>query len=204
MTSGQSRRRRARIAAASCVAAAATAFAAGAWFATHAAAAQAISITNGGCSGGGTIYCFTPEAVTVPAGTPVTWTNSSSAAQHTATVCTSSACSGAPANTGSDSFNASVGSSPGSFTFTSPGTYTYYCTIHGYAAMHGTITVTAASGGGSSATPTPSSASGASTSPTTPATGVSIGAISASVGLFVAGIGLVITLLTLSIRRRGR
>lgn len=198
MTSGQSRRRRARIAAASCVAAAAVAFAAGGWFATHAAAAQSISITNGGCSGGGTVYCFTPEAVTVPIGTPVTWMNSSSAPQHTATVCTSSACSGAPANTGSDSFNVSVGSSPGSFTFTSAGTYTYYCTIHGYTAMHGTITVTAAS-----STPTPSS-SGAAASPTTPATGVSIGAISGSVGLFVAGIGLVVTLLTLTIRRRGR
>lgn len=199
MTCGHLHGHRARSAAASCVVAAAAAFAAGGWFATHAAADQSISITNGGCTGGGSAYCFTPEAVTVPVGTPVTWMNSSSAPQHTATLCTSSACSGAPANTGSDSFNVSVGSSPGSFTFTSAGTYTYYCTVHGYAAMHGTITVTAAS-----STPTPSSSSGASASPTAPATGVSTGAISASAGLFVAGIGLVITVLTLTIRRRGR
>lgn len=203
MSDGHTHGHRPRIAAAACLAAAAAALAAGGWFATRVAAAQSISITNGGCSGGGALFCFSPEAVTVPAGTPVSWTNSSSAPQHTATVCTSSACSGAPANTGSDSFNVSVGSSPGSFTFTSPGTYTYYCTIHGYAAMHGSITVTSA-GGGSSATPTPNSQSGASSSPTTPATGASLGAISASVGLFVAGIGLLVTLLTLTIRRRGR
>ncbi len=30
------------------------------------------------------------------------------------------------------------------YTFSQPGTYVYYCTLHGYALMHGTITVTAA------------------------------------------------------------
>ena len=201
MTSGQVHRHRGRIAAAAGLAAAAAALAAGGWLATRAAAAQLISITNGGCSGGGTLYCFSPEAVTVPVGTPVSWMNSSSAPQHTATLCTSAACSGAPANSGSDSFNVSVGSTPGSFTFTTPGTYTYYCTIHGYAAMHGSITVTASGGGGS---PTPSASSGAASSPTTPATGASIGAASGSVGLLVAGIGLLITLATLVCRRRDR
>jgi len=30
------------------------------------------------------------------------------------------------------------------YTFSQPGTYVYFCTLHGYALMHGTITVAAA------------------------------------------------------------
>jgi LPXTG-motif cell wall-anchored protein len=30
------------------------------------------------------------------------------------------------------------------YTFSQPGTYVFFCTLHGYALMHGTITVTAA------------------------------------------------------------
>jgi plastocyanin len=107
------------------------------------AAGTGITINSGGCSGGGTLYCFNPETATSATGTAVTWTNQSGA-PHTASVCDPTDCPGSPANTGSDTFSVSIGSangSTGSFTFQSPGTYYYYCQIHGYAAMHGSITV---------------------------------------------------------------
>jgi plastocyanin len=113
----------------------------------HAVPATGASITIEAktCAGGGTEFCFSPESVTVAVGTAVVWTNMSGF-MHTTTSCTASACPGAPANTGSNTFSNSIGSangSTGSFTFTSAGTYTYYCMIHGYVAMHGTIIVTA-------------------------------------------------------------
>ena len=117
-----------------------------------AATTAGVTITSGACTGGGTTFCFTPESLTVAPGTVVTWTNMSSA-MHTVTSCTASACPGAPANTGTDTFNVSIGSlngSTGSFTFMNPGTYTYYCMIHGYTEMHGKVTVT-----GTPPTPTP-------------------------------------------------
>ena len=204
MSSGHPKRRRARIAAASCLTSAAAAFAGGGWLASHAAAAQSVSITNGGCSGGGSLYCYGPEAVSVPVGTAVTWSNQSGVG-HTATACTASVCSGAPASTGSNTFAVSIGAangSSGAFTFTSPGTYTYYCSIHGYAAMHATITVTAATGG-PTPTPTPSSsAQGVATTPGAPGTGASLGAGWGFIGLFIAGAGVVATLLALTNRQR--
>jgi FtsP/CotA-like multicopper oxidase with cupredoxin domain len=73
-----------------------------------------------------------------------------------------------------------LGSSSGStaqFTFSSPGTYYYYCTIHLYAGMHGAVVVAAAS------TPPPSSRSSPTAKPTgvlgsgttTPGTGAGVG-----------------------------
>src|SRR5438552_13910567 len=102
-------------------------------------ASTSIAITTGGCSGGGTQYCYSPENAAATSGSPVTWTNSSGVA-HTITKCTASACPGAPTSTGADSFNVDVSGSSGSFTFSGAGTYVYYCTVHGYAAMHGTVT----------------------------------------------------------------
>jgi plastocyanin len=111
-----------------------------------------ITITTGTCAGGGTSFCFTPEAATAQTGAPVTWTDRSSVA-HQMAPCTPSACPGAPASSGSDPFDVSVAADGhGSFTFTSAGTYYYYCTLHGYAAMHGRITVTPPA----TAPPTPS------------------------------------------------
>lgn len=106
----------------------------------------AITIKDGTCSGGGTEFCFNPESVTIAVGTAVVWTNETGV-QHTTSSCTSSACPGAPANTGSQTFSNAIGAAKGStksVTFTSPGKYTYYCMIHGYVAMHGTIIVTGA------------------------------------------------------------
>jgi plastocyanin len=105
-----------------------------------------ITILFGACSGGGSSFCFKPESANVAVGAPVVWTNMTGIG-HTVSSCTSSACPGAPANTGSNTFNKSIGAPNGStasFTFTSPGIYIYYCMIHGYVAMHGKITVFAA------------------------------------------------------------
>jgi plastocyanin len=164
------------------------------------AASTGITITSGTCSGSGTLYCYGPESATVQVGTPVTWTNQSGTG-HTATSCTPSLCAGAPANTGSDTFAVSIGAangSSGSFTFTHAGTYTYFCTIHGYAAMHGTITVTAAPATASAgATASPSSAArGAGTS--TPSTGAAPGPL----GAVVLAIGMAALALVAAARRR--
>jgi len=97
---------------------------------------------------GACLYCFSPAAVTIPAGASVTFTNQSGA-DHTIARCTPTACDGVAGGTGADSaFTPTVAISDGasySHSFTQPGTYVYYCTIHGYDVMHGTITVTAAS-----------------------------------------------------------
>jgi plastocyanin len=105
-----------------------------------------ITILPGTCSGGGTEFCFKPESASVAVGSSVLWTNETGVG-HTVSSCTSSACPGAPINTGSNTFNLSIAAangSTGTFKFTSAGTYTYYCMIHGYVAMHGKITVVAA------------------------------------------------------------
>ncbi len=104
------------------------------------AATTSITITSGGCSGGGSSFCFNPESASTATGALVTWTNQSGV-NHTATLCSSSACAGAPASSAScNNFNVSIGSS-GSQKFTQPGTCYYYCEIHGYPAMHGLISV---------------------------------------------------------------
>jgi plastocyanin len=91
-----------------------------------ASGAQA-TVTIGGVS----TYRFSPQTFTVKVGTTVTWTNNSQA-PHTVT-----SDDGAPA-----SFNGSLDSSGGtfSFTFAQAGTYNYHCSVHPY--MTGTITVT--------------------------------------------------------------
>lgn len=107
-----------------------------------------ITIMSGACTGGGTEFCFNPELVTIAVGTAVVWTNQTGIG-HTTSSCTSAACPGAPANTGANTWSKPVGAALGStasVTFTSAGTYTYYCMIHGYVAMHGKITVTSTMG----------------------------------------------------------
>lgn len=134
---------------------------------TQALASSAIAITTGACSGGGSVFCFDPEAATGVVGSQVTWTNQSGVA-HALTRCTPSVCPGAPTGTGSDAFSLSIGSASGSawsFTFAHPGTYYYYCTIHGYGLMHGALTVAAAP------TPTPSPTASAPSASATAAPG---------------------------------
>jgi plastocyanin len=79
-------------------------------------------------------FAFSPNSVTITAGSSVTWTNMDSVT-HTAT-----------GDDGSfDTGDIAAGSSA-TITFNDPGTFTYHCAIHPN--MTGTIVVQAAGGGG--------------------------------------------------------
>ena len=91
---------------------------------TPAAAAAAVGIDN---------FTFNPQTVTVKAGTTVTWTNRDDIPHGLAA--TNNAFKRSQALDTDDSF---------SFTFTTPGTYQYFCYIHPH--MTGTIVVEAATG----------------------------------------------------------
>ncbi|MEV7780860.1 cupredoxin family copper-binding protein [Kitasatospora sp. NPDC088351] len=86
------------------------------------AAANAVTIKN---------FAFSPATLTVKAGTTVTWTNTDSDA-HTVT---SKQGSGGPLQSAALATNDTY-----SYTFTAPGTYAYYCTIHPF--MTATVEVT--------------------------------------------------------------
>jgi plastocyanin len=90
-------------------------------------------------------FCFSPAKKSIAPGTRVVWRNKTITI-HTVTRCTATACNGVTGGTGTDTGFGSPGTiaSGGrySFVFHGAGTYVYYCTIHGYAVMHGTITVT--------------------------------------------------------------
>jgi amicyanin len=91
--------------------------------------AAAVSIDN---------FTFNPPSLTVKAGTTVTWTNKDDIPHGIAS--SGNAFTRSKALDTNDSF---------SFTFTTPGTYQYFCYIHPH--MVGTIVVEAATG--SNATP---------------------------------------------------
>jgi plastocyanin len=80
-------------------------------------AAVTVSISN---------FAFVPATVTVPAGSTVTWTNNDATAHDV---------SGGPLKSPTLNQGRSY-----SFTFATPGTYDYICSIH--PAMHGSVTVT--------------------------------------------------------------
>jgi len=86
--------------------------------------ATAISIDN---------FTFNPQSLTVKAGTTVTWTNKDDIPHGIAA--TNNAFKRSQALDTDDSY---------SFTFTTPGTYQYFCYVHPH--MTGTIVVEAASG----------------------------------------------------------
>jgi amicyanin len=89
-----------------------------------AADAAAVKIDN---------FTFTSKSLTVKAGTTVTWTNQDDI-PHTVTSTTQQFKSKALDT--NDTF---------SFTFTTPGSYNYFCSLHPH--MTGTIVVEAATGG---------------------------------------------------------
>jgi len=109
-------------------------------------ASATVSVTSNGsdCA----IGCFTPAQTTIAAGGTVTFTNASGV-DHTVKRCTPAQCEGNDGGTGVDADFTSGAfdlTTDGTFdvTLAQPGTYVYYCSLHGYALMHGTITVTAA------------------------------------------------------------
>jgi len=81
-----------------------------------------------------TSYKFNPEVLTVAVGNTVTWTNNDDV-PHTVTSSDKHFKSSGALDKG-DSY---------SYTFTAPGTYPYYCTVHPF--MTGKVIVQGASGG---------------------------------------------------------
>jgi plastocyanin len=166
------------------------------------AATGDVTISSGGCPGGGSLFCYAPAPATAITGAASVWTNASGA-PHTVTLCTPAACPGFSGNTGSDQFDLSIGAANGStaaFTFAHPGVYVYYCKIHGYAAMHGRIVVTASA---PSATPRPTALGAASPTPgpgTIPTTGAGTDELAAA-GLVSLG-GAVTALAVVGVSRR--
>ena len=91
---------------------------------------SAVSIAN---------FAFSPQTLTVPAGTTVTWTNNDGA-PHTVTS-TDGPSTSAQITGAFDSGNLASGQTY-SFTFDKAGTYYYDCTLHAaQASMHGTVVV---------------------------------------------------------------
>lgn len=80
-------------------------------------------------------FKFTPEAVTIKAGSTVEWVNGDNV-RHTVTA-------GTPDAPEADKFDLELapGNGTAKHTFTEPGTYVYFCGPHHF--MTGTITVTA-------------------------------------------------------------
>ena len=108
-----------------------------------AAAPASVTVSSTGC--GGSLFCYKPSAVTVNNGSGVKWTDTTGV-QHTVTRCTPAACSGTGPGSGTDSTFTSATLAPNgtsTHTFNGTGTYNYYCTIHGFAIMHASVTVKA-------------------------------------------------------------
>jgi plastocyanin len=122
--------------------------------------------------GFGVVFCFDPSTAQVSVGDTVRWTDRSSFT-HSVTRCDPQDCEGHDGGTGQDTWvNGTVSSVPVqdfSHTFSSPGTYVYYCSIHGYETMNGTITVADAAQVTSSTTTTTTTTTTSAT-PTTAAT----------------------------------
>jgi plastocyanin len=92
----------------------------------------------------GTLFCYKPAAISVASGTRVVFKNNTTVI-HTVTRCTMPACpvsGGTGTDTGFGSPGTIAAGGTYKFVFHGKGTYVYYCQIHGYSIMHGTITVT--------------------------------------------------------------
>lgn len=87
------------------------------------------------------LIAFQPESVTVPAGTTVTWANADGV-DHTVTSGTVSQAAGSVTTSTDGRFDSGVlpGGGRYSFTFSTAGTYTYFCALHP-ATMRGQIIV---------------------------------------------------------------
>ncbi len=84
-------------------------------------------------------YAFSPQSITVKAGTTVTWTNNDSVPHNV--VSASDASTGASTTDTFASGNLTQGQTF-SYTFDTAGTYYYECSIHAsMATMHGTVVV---------------------------------------------------------------
>ena len=106
------------------------------------ASSAAVSIDDATACLDGSLFCYRPAALTVSPITTVTVTNSS-VDIHSLTRCTVAACGAGNVGSGPGTFDTGhlASGATASITLKHPGTYVYYCTIHGYSVMHGTFTV---------------------------------------------------------------
>jgi plastocyanin len=106
------------------------------------ASGAAVSIDDATSCLDGSVFCYRPAALTVGPNTTITVTNSS-VDIHSLTRCTVAACGAGNVGDGPQSFDTGHLSSGATarITLKHPGTYVYYCTIHGYSVMHGSFTV---------------------------------------------------------------
>jgi plastocyanin len=127
----------------------------------------------------GEVFCYIPSSATVSVGDTVLWADQSGF-RHTVTRCDPQQCEGHDGGTGSDSLLEAI-VEPNldvSRTFTGPGTYLYYCRIHTYGVMHGTITVAEQ---GTTTTSTTTTTTASTTTPTSaPPTTATVGATTAA------------------------
>jgi plastocyanin len=134
----------------------------------------AVSLVDAGTSGCASTHCYVPAATNITSDTQVTWTNTSTVG-HTVTRCTPADCAGQDGGTGNDNgFGGKEHIAPGlsyQFTFADPGTYFYFCRVHGYSVMHGEVIVTAAT---PPPTPTPQATPTPATPPPSPSATTSI------------------------------
>jgi mucin-6/19 len=111
---------------------------------THTIESSGVNGCSGLLGGGSGRFCFMPNTFGAPTGTTVTFANMTSAT-HDVDRCDLTKCPVDGGN-GLDAFGGSPDLRPNdqyTFTFSggSAGTYNYFCSIHGYAVMHGTITI---------------------------------------------------------------
>lgn len=131
-------------------------------------------------------FAFSPATITIHAGDTVTWTNTGKQ-PHTATA----------TNNSWDTGVLRPGQS-GSHTFSTPGTYSYYCIVHPY--MKGTVVVLAAATTTTTTThtntttttsTTPTSTTTTNNGSTLPLTGIDLGGVLAC-GFGLTGLGLAV------------
>jgi plastocyanin len=98
------------------------------------AANQSVSIVNFG---------FQPTPLSSTVGDIVTWTNTTASTPHTVTRCDAGCPVGPGSGTDSGFGSTAIINGGGTYshTFTAPGSYIYYCQVHGYAAMHAEVDV---------------------------------------------------------------
>jgi plastocyanin len=119
-------------------------------------------------------FSFSPATITIHVGDTITWTNVGKA-PHSATAY-------------NHSFDTGVlqpGHS-GSHTFTTPGTYTYFCIVHPF--MKGTVVVLANAPATTSTTPSTTTTTAASSGPSLPNTGLDLAGVVAC-GAALTGLG---------------
>lgn len=106
------------------------------------AAGAAVSIADATTCLNGSVFCYRPAALAVNPNTTITITNTS-VDIHSLTRCTVAACGAGNVGSGPGTFDTGhlASGAAAQITLKHPGTYVYYCTIHGYSVMHGTFTV---------------------------------------------------------------